>query len=268
METVISPDGARIAYACAGAGVPLLLIPGTGAANPAAWTAVFPALAQQFRACGVDRRGRGASGDGPTYSLAREAEDIAAVAAALGSPTYVLGHSYGGLVALEAALIAPNIHKLILYEPAVGPLGGSPLYPPGLLDRVAALSAAGDREGALVLHYRENVGMSPAELEQFKSSPAWGERVALAHTLAREMRAEENYTFDARRFEDLRVPTLLLQGGDSPEFLKGGVEALAAALPESRLAVLPGQQHIAMYTAPDLFLRVVLDFLNPSGPLD
>lgn len=60
----------------------------------------------------------------------------------------------------------------------------------------------------------------------------------------------------------LEQPTLLLLGGDSPPFLKAATEAVHAALPKSRLVVLPGQQHTAMNTAPELFVREVLQFLH------
>jgi pimeloyl-ACP methyl ester carboxylesterase len=94
-----------------------------------------------------------------------------------------------------------------------------------------------------------------------KSSPAWPLRLAISHTLPRELRADENYALDPQRFKDLRIPTLLLEGSDSRAFEKKGNEALAAALPDSRIVVLPGQKHIAMYTAPDLFLQEILEFL-------
>lgn len=76
------------------------------------------------------------------------------------------------------------------------------------------------------------------------------------------MRALEGYRFDAERFKRLRIPTLLLLGGDSPDLEKAATEALDKALPNSRTAVLPGQQHVAMYTAPGLFAREVLSFLS------
>ena len=56
---------------------------------------------------------------------------------------------------------------------------------------------------------------------------------------------------------------MLLLGGNSPAFLKAATEALNATLPDSRIVVMPGQQHTAMNTAPDLFVREVLTFLTP-----
>ena len=75
----------------------------------------------------------------------------------------------------------------------------------------------------------------------------------------------ERYQFDAKRFTNLTVPILLLLGGDSPAFFGAAIEALAAVLPNSRTVVLPGQQHIAIDTAPELFAREVLAFLNTTN---
>ncbi|HBY98326.1 MAG: alpha/beta hydrolase [Ardenticatenaceae bacterium] len=260
MEKVTSPDGTAIAYYRSGAGSPLVLVPGTGAANPVAWTAVLPALEEHFSVYAVDRRGHGESGDGPTYAIEREFEDIAAVVDSIEEPANLLGHSFGALCALEAALLTRNLRQLVVYEPAL-PLPGVSLYPAGVIERLQALLDAGDREGVLTTFYHEVVMVPPHEIEQLRASPAWPARLATAHTLPRETRAEERYTFDAQRFKDLHTPTLLLLGGDSPQILKAATETVDTALPNSRIAVMPGQQHIAMYTAPDLFLHEVLTFL-------
>jgi pimeloyl-ACP methyl ester carboxylesterase len=259
MEKVTSPDGTRIAYYRGGAGSPLILVHGTGAASTR-WTPLFPALEEHFSVVAVDRRGRGESGDGNTYAIQREFEDVAAVADAIGEPAHVLGHSFGGLCALEAGLLTRNVGKLVLYETPI-PLPGVPLYPEGVIDRLQALLDAGDREGVLTRFIHEVVGMPPHEFALFRSSPAWPVRLAAAHTLPREMRALERYQFDAPRFKALHTPTLLLLGGDSPHFFKAASEAVDTALPNSRIAVMPGQRHIAMDTAPDLFLHEVLTFL-------
>ena len=58
---------------------------------------------------------------------------------------------------------------------------------------------------------------------------------------------------------------LLLLGGDSPPFFRTSIENWHAALPNSRIVVLPGQQHIAMDTTPDLFVREVAGFLAESN---
>jgi pimeloyl-ACP methyl ester carboxylesterase len=142
------------------------------------------------------------------------------------------------------------------------PLPGVTLYPPGAIERLQALLDADDREGLLTMLYREIVMMSPDDFEAMKSSPAWAARLASAHTVVREARAEEQYIFDSERFKHLHTPTLLLLGGDSPPFLQQATATIAAALPNSRIAIMAGQQHIAMYAAPELFLQEILAFLG------
>lgn len=260
MKKIVSLDGTSIAFHRRGNGPPLVLVAGTGAANPTAWTEVIPTLEDHFTIYAVDRRGRGESGDSPNYALEREFEDIAAVVESTGEPANLLGHSYGGLCALEAAVCARNLRKLVLYEPWFPPAGGEG-YPKDLLERMEAMLQAGDREGVLREHYLKNVGMTTLEYEQMKASPAWPMRLSTAHTLPREMRAEAQYRFDAERFKAVRTPTLLLSGGDSTQF-SSTIEVIGNAMPNCKVTVMPGQGHLAMYTAPDLFLREVLGFCS------
>jgi pimeloyl-ACP methyl ester carboxylesterase len=265
VETIISPDGTAIAYQRSGAGSPLVLLHGT-AGSSVRWAPILPALEAHFEVYAVDRRGRGASGDGAPYAIEREFEDIVAVVEAIGAPVAVLGHSFGGLCALEAALRTPNLRQLLLYEPALS-LPGLRLVSEGVIGRLEELLGAGDREGVLTTFTREVVGMSPDDFARFRSSPAWPARLAAAHTLPRELRAQDAYRLDFGRLEALQAPTLLLLGDESLRFFKAGVEALSAALPNSQVAVLPGQRHVAMDTAPELFVRELLNFLKPADVL-
>jgi pimeloyl-ACP methyl ester carboxylesterase len=105
-----------IAYRRSGSGPPLLLVHGL-TADHTRWSPISPRFEQRFSVYAMDRRGRGESGDGPDYDIRREAEDVAAVVDAIGEPVFVLGHSAGALYSLEAALLAANFRRLILYEP-------------------------------------------------------------------------------------------------------------------------------------------------------
>ena len=261
MNTINAPDGTPLAYARLGSGPPLVLVHGTAAANPTAWTSAIPPLAEQFTLYALTRRGREPSGDGPVYALEREFEDIAALVDAIRTPAFVLGHSFGALVVLGAALRTRSMRKMILYEPALPLPGQPPVYPPGSLEKLQALFDAGEQETALVTFYSEVAELQPEEIEALRATPQWSARVQSAHTLLREAQAEYDYRYDPRQFEDLPTPTLLMVGSESPERVQAGCRALHAVLPNSRLAVLPGQQHIAMYTAPEMFVRTVRDFL-------
>jgi pimeloyl-ACP methyl ester carboxylesterase len=85
-------------------------------------------------------------------------------------------------------------------------------------------------------------------------------------SIPREVIGVRGYAFDADRFRDLRTPTLLTVGGESPPFYRAAVEALHRTLPHNRVAVLPGQQHEAMETAAELFLREVIGFFRTAEP--
>jgi pimeloyl-ACP methyl ester carboxylesterase len=260
MHTTRSRDGTPIAFWSSGAGPPLLLVHGVTADHTTTWRLVLPELERRFTVLAMDRRGRGGSGDSPAHALAREAEDVAAVVDSVGQPVNVLGHSYGGLCALEAALLTPHVKRLILYEGVY--LRGSDNYPPGLIDRLEGLRAAGDVEGMLVAMLRELVEMPPEEIELLRAQKeAWAVRLSNAPTIPRELRADAGYWFAPERFRSLRTPTLFLVGGDSPGREQRNAEAVAAALPDARVVALPGQQHLAMYTAPDVFVSEVVRFL-------
>jgi hypothetical protein len=50
----------------------------------------------------------------------------------------------------------------------------------------------------------------------------------------------------------------------SPEELQGDYETVAAALPDARVSILEGQQHIAIDLVPEEFAQRVMDFLRPA----
>jgi pimeloyl-ACP methyl ester carboxylesterase len=101
-RTVVSVDGAKINYVSAGSGPPVLVIPGAlpMAAN---YTAFARALAEQFSVHIMERRGRGLSSpQGDDYGMVKECEDVLTLQKETGA-SFLVGHSFGGLVALEAA---------------------------------------------------------------------------------------------------------------------------------------------------------------------
>jgi pimeloyl-ACP methyl ester carboxylesterase len=259
--TVASKDGTPIAYRRSGQGPPLVLVHGT-TADHSRWSPVLPAFERHFTVYGVDRRGRGGSGDSEGYSIWREFEDVAAVVDSLGEPAFLLGHSYGAVCALEAALLTRNIRKLVLYEPPLDVTADEKINPPGLIDRLEALLAAGDREEVVATMLREAAGVPPEVLEYMRTLPAWQARVAAAHTIPRELRAQETHRFDPGRLERLEVPTLLLIGSESPRAFEKATMAVSEALPNCRIVVMEGQEHVAIDTATDLFTTEVLRFLT------
>lgn len=260
METVTSADGTPIAYERTGSGPPLVLVHGT-TADHTRWEPVLPALEEHFTVYAMDRRGRGESDDAAEYDLEREFDDVAVVVDSIDDPVILLGHSYGALCSLEASLRTDNLRALILYEPPI-PIGSHEIYDEDELAKMKALLDEGEDEQALILFLREIADIPSAQIEVLRSAPNWQARVDAAHTAYRETQAPATYDFELARFERVATPTLLLSGGESPQWFKDAIEAVNDALPDSRVGVLEGQEHVAMNTAPDLFIDTVLTFIR------
>jgi pimeloyl-ACP methyl ester carboxylesterase len=261
MQKIPSKDGTPIAYWHSGMGAPLLLVHG-GIDDHRTWTPVLSALERHFRVYAMDRRGRGHSGDAEAYALEREWEDVTAVIDAIGGAVDVVGHSFGGTCALEATRLTANVRRLILYEPPMpfGPRSWSAES----MGRMQALLAAGEQEQALLLCFREIVQMLPHQIAAAQALPTWPAWVAAVHTTPRELQSLDRYTFEAGRFGSMETPTALFVGGDSPPPMRRIAETLHAALPNSQIVVLPGQQHMAMRSAPDVFVQAVVTFCTAA----
>jgi pimeloyl-ACP methyl ester carboxylesterase len=259
MEWIQSTDGASIAVERTGTGPPLLLVHGVGSSH-AVWADVVPLLREHVTVYALDRRGHGESGDGPTYALEREAEDLIAVLAWIGDPATLLGWSFGGRCALEAALHAPRLGKLIAYEPSVRAVLDPPLF-----ERIDALIASGEREQAIIALLRGVTGMPQTEIERRQGLADWPEWVATVPYTVREWRAAHAAPFVFESADAIAAPTLVLVGGESPSPVKERAQTLAASLPNGRISELSGQGHWAPQAAPKVFADAVLNFLSTSA---
>ena len=105
-----------------------------------------------------------------------------------------------------------------------------------------ALLANGENEQALIVGFERIAQLSPAKLDVLRSAPNWPARVNAAHTVLREGRTPAEYEFDPARFADMITPTLLLTGGESPQWAKDATDSLNDALPNSRIVVLDGHR--------------------------
>src|SRR5690348_3581580 len=107
----VEVNGTRLYYQQSGEGPDVVLVHAV-TSNQAVWlfTGLIDALAADFRVTAYDLRGHGFSDRPPTgYTSAVMAEDLRQLHAALGlGPAYLVGHSFGGVTALHAALVAPT----------------------------------------------------------------------------------------------------------------------------------------------------------------
>lgn len=263
--SVTSADGTLINAQCYGAGRPLVILSGALFASEL-WLRVVPLITADRCAVVVDRRGRGKSGNAPSYFPEREVEDVLAVLQGYAGPVDLLGHSSGAILALEVAQRKPsNLMRLITYEPPI-------FFEPedsiaaDLPERLEALLARGRREEAVETFLREGPRATEAELHGMKTSSAWPAMVrGLSHTVPYDSYLQRAFTSDPSTLARIRVPTLMLLGGASPGRMRRGAQAVAARLTQVTLRELPEQQHVAMLSAPALFATAVNEFLMSSS---
>ena len=266
MLFVTSADGTQIAFEKTGEGPPLVLLPAGGGNDHTRWElgGVRKAFAGQFTTYAVDTRGLGQSGDAADYNLDREFEDVAAVVNSVKEPVNLLGHSFGALLALNAALLTDNLRTLILYEPPIK-VGEHELYSKEVLGELEQLLEKGEKEKFLATFLQDVGGASTAEIDMLHKAPNWQSRVDAAHVILRGLQAVGNYRFEANRFAEVKTPTLLLTGSESPPLLKNATEAVHQALPNSRIVTFEGHGHVATLTATDRFIEEVISFINNPG---
>ena len=257
-ELLASGGGTSIALWRWGSGPPLVALHGV-TIDHTCWDGMRPALESRRTLVAVDRRGHGASDAGPElHSLQQEVEDLLAVLDVFDPPVDVLGHSYGGLVALEAALVTDRIGRLVLYEPSID---DDPDFP-GVVERVGSLVRTGRDEDAAVTLLVERSGVPPDVIDAVRELPLWPIVLRGVKVLPREGAAVVGYRFQAERFAALSNPVLVLFGDQSPLWRRQAMEALDAALRGSRLHAMAGQGHLATHTAPELLAAEILAFLD------
>jgi pimeloyl-ACP methyl ester carboxylesterase len=173
----------------------------------------------------------------------------------------VLAHSYGGTCSLEAAAEAPQIARMLVYEPAFAP-AGDPVFPHAALAEVLAALERGDRETAVLMFYKHALALDDAAIAQVRSSPLWQLRLEAADTLGREATAANAYELRPDRLARIAAPVLFLLGTDTAPALQRSTRAAHEALPGSELVELPGEGHNAMDTHPEAFVAQVEDWLG------
>jgi pimeloyl-ACP methyl ester carboxylesterase len=249
METTISRDGTPIAYSRLGKGPPLVFVDGalcyraSGPSGPLA-----AQLADHFTVFTYDRRGRGESGNnGAADPIAREIEDLEAVIKAAGGNAFVYGVSSGAALAVEAAHRGLPITKLALYEP---PFIVDSSREPMPSDFLARLNTALDqrRRGDVVKMFMKLVQVPAVFIVLMRFMPAWSKLTAVAHTLPYDLAFVKDYQagkpLSRSRWTGATSPTLVMDGGKSPAWLRNAARALSEVLPNANYRTLPGQTHM------------------------
>jgi pimeloyl-ACP methyl ester carboxylesterase len=245
MGSYLDLDGHQIYYDEAGAGEPVFLLHG-GMTGADTWQAQVAGLAGSYHVFVPERRGHGHTADvpGPYTTENMTAETAAVIDALVGGPAHVIGWSDGAYVAACLALRRPDlVNRLVLIGQAYSTDGETAtvrkfIYEPGIAeffrDDYAATSPDGADHFDVVFDKVMHLWRNPLDLP---------------------------LTDMAR----ITAPTLVMQGDDDGVRIEYSA-ALASALPDAQLAIVPGTGHGAPLQKPDLVNRMILDFLAPNQP--
>jgi pimeloyl-ACP methyl ester carboxylesterase len=145
------------------------------------------------------------------------------------------GHSLGGLRAAQVAATTP-VHALVLVAPA-----GIPTGRPLVVELLATVTATTPRFVPLVAF----------------DALRWGPLALLRHgVIASRTRAD---------LTQINAPTLLVWGERDTLVPTRLAAEWHAAIPGSRLAIIPGAKHVPMFETPSAFVDVLLEFLHELG---
>lgn len=209
-------------------------------------------VARGLEAVTVDRRGRGDSGDTKPFAPEREAEDIAAVVAAVGGSAALLGHSSGALVALLAAAhladsgsaAGASISHLFLSEPPMRFGKDEPAA--DLADRLQALVDEGRPGDAVTTFQLEGVGLPAQMVEGIKASPLFAHLTTLAQSTVYDAAIAAATSTPDERLLSIATPTTVLVGVETMPVLERAAPMLVERMPSAELVRVPESKHHAI----------------------
>jgi pimeloyl-ACP methyl ester carboxylesterase len=226
------------------------------------WAEHLDPLAQAgYRAVAMDLSGFGeaavAAGEQAPWIDVLATMDAAEIHEAV-----IVGNSFGGAVALRAAVLAPQrVSALALISAPAPGVDPSPELEAACAVEESALER-GDLDGAVAAVIDTwTLSDAPATLR---------EQIARMQRRAYERRsdaeeisaAEDPIENDPESLRRLEVPTLIAVGEHDKREFRRGAELLATTLPNARLEVIEGAGHLAPLETPETFRALLLDFLT------
>jgi pimeloyl-ACP methyl ester carboxylesterase len=240
------------------------------ASNSGQWRGLMDLLAPKFHVFAPDSYGSGKSPDWPSdrgISLRDEVALIEPVLARAGSPLVLVGHSYGGAIALVAAMMNPGrVRAMALYEPTLFSLieadKPSPNDADGILNAVSRASAAldaGDKDAAArhFIDYWMGEG-AWQQTPEARKSPI----VASVANVRRWAHALMSEPTPLDAFRSLDIPVLYMTGKRSTASAHGVARLLTRALPRVEVVEFEKLGHMGPVTHPDPVNEAIRKFLE------
>jgi pimeloyl-ACP methyl ester carboxylesterase len=245
--------GSRIDCLEMGRGEPVVLLHSSGSTS-GQWRALAEHLSQRYHVIAPDLYGYGGTGPwlgNQPFMLECEAEIALALLAGLGHRAHLVGHSYGGAVALHVAGVRRDLlASLTLVEPAAFHLlRGIDAVALGEIVQVAGAVARALEQGAYAAGFEHF-------FDYWSGSGAWRQlpahkRAGMTPQLVKvglEFHALLNEQARLGDFRRLSVPTLLVRGTESPLPARRICQILEPILPHARGATVAGAGHMSPFT--------------------
>lgn len=260
MKKVKSKDGTTIAYDTKGSGQLLILVDGALAYSQHHGSGYLAdELADSFKVLTYDRRGRGKSTDTKPYKVEKEIEDIEALINAEGSIAKLYGFSSGAVLALRAtAALKEKITCLAVLEPPFGE--NTTEAKKDFADYCLLMNSLlqQGKNSEAVSFFLSDM-MPPDMLEGIKQSPDWKFMEAVAPTLAYDNQVMGDGAVPVELSGNIKIPVLVLAGGDSPEFKHKAAAELKDSLPNGNFQIIDGQMTLI---PPNILAPILVSFFN------
>lgn len=249
MFQVADFEGCPLAYQLQGSGPPVLFIQGVGVHGPG-WQPQIEALATRYTCLSFDNRGLGRSLPAAREITVKQlALDALAVLDAAGiESAHVAGHSMGGLIAEQLALLAPGrVRSLALLCTFGGGPAAAPLTPRllwwGLRTRIGTLPQR--RRGFLhLLLAPEAAATEDLDALAARLEPIFGHDLAIQPKIAADqLKAVRACDLRPRLGELAGLPTLVLAAKHDPIAPPAAGRELAAAIPGARYLEIADASH-------------------------
>jgi pimeloyl-ACP methyl ester carboxylesterase len=263
-------DGIALEYEVQGSGEPVVFIHGSHITDAFAPLMAEPALKDRFRLIRYRRRGfMGSSRHDGLLSISGQAADCLGLLRHLGvERAHVVGHSYGGVIALQLALDAPAaVRSLSLLEPPLMAVPSGEQIGEAM-GRIAGIYESGDKANAVDAFLQDICGKhyrTPLD----KSVPGgYDQAVADADTFWQvELPTAQEWTFTADDAGRINHPVLVALGANSGKamgipFFDEGYRMLQEWFPQAKPFVLPGAAHLLQMENPRDMAVALADFLS------
>lgn len=265
----VRKDGCDLYYEEAGDGIPILLVPPSGA-TASTWGPLTDELALMGRVITYDRRGYARSAGDPVRSTSRHTADAAAILEHVGAaPAVIVGTSAGATIAIDLAIRRPDLVLVVIAHEAAWRAnrhlpGGSQL---AAVAKIGWLTLRGRYEDAAetllrgAYSYRDGGSAWDAFPEEWRRAGRENARAALW-----DFRNSIGSYPSPTDLATIAVPVVCSYGARSPRNIVRLTQSLAMAIPTATTQEIEGAGHAATFDSTSNFVQLVANTVGSARP--